>query len=67
MRVRRAIGVLFCSLTLCACGSSGTKAQPAQVEIEWPDAAVQRSGSATLDAAVIDAGVPDSSHERPGA
>ncbi len=65
MRFRRTSTLVFWSLTLCACGASGNKAEPAQVEIEWPDAAVQSLGPVVLDAAVTDAGVSDSSHELP--
>ncbi|MBL4635776.1 MAG: hypothetical protein JKY56_18080 [Kofleriaceae bacterium] len=55
------------ALSLSACGASN-KAEPAQVEIEWPDAAVQHSGPATaLEAAALDAGVPDSTLPSPDA
>lgn len=53
-------------LSLSACGASN-KAEPAQVEIEWPDAAVQHSGPAVESDAALDAGVLDSTLPSPDA
>lgn len=44
--------LLIASLLMCACGGA-KKAEPTEVEIQWPDAAVLKAGQA----AIVDAGV----------
>jgi len=56
--VRRstALAALLALSALCGCPRGGARAQPAKVEIQWPDAAVPPTYSDAPPAAPNDAG-----------
>lgn len=57
MRRSTALAVLLAlSALLCGCPRGGGRAQPAKVEIQWPDAAVPATYSDAPPAAPYDAG-----------